>query len=85
LGRLWLGQANQLFLGEYLLSAYYSCAGAPTSRSLAGGMDAPPARERFAGPAHYIFYFFLFPFCFFNYEQFQILNLIFSNLNKFCI
>jgi hypothetical protein len=38
--------------------------GAPTSRSLAGGMDAPPACERFAGPAHYVFYFFLFSFSF---------------------
>jgi hypothetical protein len=58
--------------------------GAPTSRSLAGAMDAPPARERSAGPAHYVFSF-LFPFCFFNYEQFQNLNLIFLNLNKFWI
>jgi hypothetical protein len=62
--------------------------GAPTSRLLAGGMHAPPARERFARPAHYVFYFFLFfffLFVFFNYEQFQILNLIFLTLNKFYI
>jgi hypothetical protein len=45
--------------------------GAPTSRSLAGGMDAPPAQERFAGPAHYIFYFS--PFSFFL-SVFLIMN-----------
>jgi hypothetical protein len=52
-------------LGRMWMNFRETKPGAPTSRSLAGAMDAPPAQERSVGPTHYIFYFFSFSFLFF--------------------